>query len=125
MKEWGLRYNGIQKATRQGKMKRAKDVQCEKCGKMADHRHHEDYSKPLDVVYLCRKCHVDLHVEKRGHFGRPRLYNFDRIPVGGYGILRDYAVVNATPIVFHQKKLKGGDFKCFAWGNDTVVFRLQ
>jgi hypothetical protein len=26
--------------------------------------HHEDYSKPLDIVWLCRECHVGLHNNK-------------------------------------------------------------
>jgi hypothetical protein len=35
---------------------------CEMCNKaLAIHRHHEDYSKPLEVKLLCRKCHNEMH----------------------------------------------------------------
>lgn len=40
---------------------------CELCGK--DHKniqaHHEDYSKPLEVVWLCVQCHNDVHNGKK------------------------------------------------------------
>lgn len=37
---------------------------CPKCGKQKDiHAHHEDYSKPLEVQWLCSTCHVRLHKE--------------------------------------------------------------
>lgn len=38
---------------------------CERCGSTAEHRHHPDYGHPLEVVFLCRKCHNAIHREQR------------------------------------------------------------
>jgi len=39
------------------------DSKCENCGSTENlERHHKDYSKPLEVVTLCRKCHAGLHL---------------------------------------------------------------
>lgn len=35
---------------------------CRVCGEMKAEMHHEDYSKPREVVWLCRLCHVRYHV---------------------------------------------------------------
>ena len=34
---------------------------CETCGMSPTDGHHEDYSKPLVVRWLCRQCHATLH----------------------------------------------------------------
>jgi hypothetical protein len=35
---------------------------CFVCGNKAE-AHHEDYSKPLDIIWLCRKHHAARHIE--------------------------------------------------------------
>jgi len=34
---------------------------CEQCGAPNAHAHHDDYSRPLDVRWLCRTCHGIEH----------------------------------------------------------------
>ena len=34
---------------------------CALCGDENVHAHHKDYSKPLEVIWLCPKCHHRLH----------------------------------------------------------------
>lgn len=125
MSEWSDRYSAVTKATRHGLLKKASEVNCERCGKQSTHRHHEDYSKPLEVVYLCSRCHKQRHKELGwGKSGKPRHYNFSRIPIGSYGLVPG-ETENVSPLA-HNHSLKTGErFKCFQFDeNRTAVFRL-
>lgn len=55
----------VENAILSGKMKRGP---CESCGRpstshMPSHAHHDDYSKPLDVRWLCASCHKQHHLK--------------------------------------------------------------
>lgn len=54
-----------QKAIRSGILKRPST--CPECNtaKFQIHAHHEDYSKPLEILWLCASCHTTLHAKRR------------------------------------------------------------
>ena len=50
----------LQNAVKYGKIEKKP---CVVCGDHNSQGHHEDYLKPLDVVWYCRKHHLERHVE--------------------------------------------------------------
>ena len=56
------KYGEYMNAIRDGKLT---PTPCEVCGKEKTQGHHEDYSKPLDVVWLCTRHHADRHIHLR------------------------------------------------------------
>ena len=44
---------------------------CVECGSNDSQMHHEDYSKPLIVIWLCRPHHLDRHVERHYKSSQP------------------------------------------------------
>ncbi|MDR3173790.1 MAG: hypothetical protein LBU19_06040 [Treponema sp.] len=50
-------------AVRSGKIIRRP---CEICGNQKSEGHHRDYTKPLDVIWLCRKHHIEIHKQNPG-----------------------------------------------------------
>jgi ribosome-binding protein aMBF1 (putative translation factor) len=57
-------------ALRFGKLVRPQT--CSQCGIVSTgiHGHHHDYSKPLDVIWVCRKCH--RHIHKNSNITAPK-----------------------------------------------------
>jgi len=61
-------HNKVAYAISSGKMTRPSE--CQECGSTKRvEAHHEDYSKPLDVEFLCRKCHTLRH---KKHYETPQ-----------------------------------------------------
>jgi len=54
-------HREVAKALRNGTLKRG---QCW-CGSFRTEGHHEDYGRPLDVIWLCRRHHRELHATAR------------------------------------------------------------
>lgn len=51
-------------AIRAGKVKKPKN--CTMCGKGGRiHGHHEDYSKPFEVIWCCSDCHGHIHAKHK------------------------------------------------------------
>lgn len=58
----GKAHSAVNHALLMGRLERKP---CSICGNTSSQAHHEDYSKPLDVVWLCRKHHQLRHIEIR------------------------------------------------------------
>lgn len=55
-------HEAVRKALRRGDL--VKPTKCSRCGLPKRlHAHHDDYSKPLDVMWLCQICHGLRHRE--------------------------------------------------------------
>lgn len=52
----------VSNATRDGKLRK---MDCAFCGSSETVAHHHDYSKPLDVTWLCTPCHQRFHALER------------------------------------------------------------
>ena len=53
-------HSAVSYAIRSGLLVR---LPCIRCGEEKSLAHHEDYDKPLDVMWLCQPCHKQRHKE--------------------------------------------------------------
>lgn len=59
-KEKRAAHIAVGNAFRDGKLEKQP---CERCGERLVQAHHEDYSRPFDITWLCRACHGQRHRE--------------------------------------------------------------
>ena len=57
----GVAHSKVYRALQNKTLKKGK---CEKCGAKKVVAHHDDYTKPLVVRWLCQPCHITLHKRK-------------------------------------------------------------
>ena len=53
-------HNALNRAVKAGEVTK---LPCNICGEVNVQGHHEDYSRPLEVIWLCCSCHKRLHTE--------------------------------------------------------------
>lgn len=66
-------HNAVCRAVRNGRI--SKPSTCSVCGESGRiEAHHNDYSKPLDVIWLCCECHKRAHLGKTTISSRIRAF---------------------------------------------------
>jgi len=66
-------HSRVESAIMRGKLIRPR--YCESCkrdcsnNRRSPHAHHDDYSKPLEVRWLCEQCHIKWHLANGPGFG--------------------------------------------------------
>lgn len=58
VEKYGWAESYVKRAIANGSLSREP---CEICGTGKAEAHHDDYNKPLEVRWLCRKCHAEWH----------------------------------------------------------------
>lgn len=71
----------VSQALRKGLL--IKPANCQKCGSKPSpknlHAHHFDYDKPLDVIWVCWKCHKGVHKFLNWFMDRVRWMEFCKL----------------------------------------------
>ncbi len=121
-------YDQVYKAVRKNQLLSCDEAVCQECGAKRANKHHDDYRKPLEVMYLCPKCHRKRHKEvlgwgMSGRFGWT--FDFSKLPVRGYVFIEKHPrKMDAYVHAFKKLRQPNMKFKTFACDNGTIVFRL-
>lgn len=61
--ERAFKQNARKKLARALKSGKVKKLPCRDCNELNVEAHHPDYSKPMEVIWLCKKHHGEIHRE--------------------------------------------------------------
>ena len=130
--QWAERYSKVIWAQRKGVLPPVSEMTCERCDKPAEHKHHEDYTRPLQVMYLCAKCHAARHIElgwgwnASGNQGRKLKYAFDHIPAWSWDYIECESEKDRKKLfqnAYNYAKRFGLQLNCFSVDKGVVIFR--
>lgn len=68
-------HNAVQKALMRGKLSKWPVCSVPDCCETKLEAHHADYSRPLDVIWLCNRHHVAVHNMVRGDVRNNKYYS--------------------------------------------------
>lgn len=123
----------VHKAEKKGILKRPK--KCQRCGASSRvHAHHDDYSKPLDVKYICQPCHIKIHQELRWGSVRdqalkkygPRKYDFGMLEYLEFAVIKNEPLNKISQMATLFKQTTGKKIKCIGLEKGGVlVIRIK
>lgn len=103
---------------------------CKVCGDKKSHAHHEDYAKPLDVIWLCPKHHKEEHQKMKtatltAQQGDICLRRLASIPGGKSSVIsRVKCVLADGEATGHQHVVDESDAELIAIG-DRIILRIE
>lgn len=121
-------YKRVQRARERGIIKKKS---CQKCGTVKTYAHHEDYGKPLEIMWLCQKCHIARHKELGwGVVGRKKIpckwkYNFSSLGVFEYAIMTSADIFEVSASAHQFKTATGRQIKCMTTSKGILVIRIH
>ncbi len=119
---------------------------CQRCKRQTKiHGHHNDYSKPLEILWLCPKCHQAVHKELGfGMAGRPRKhekpraiesfykspkldtdYDFEKLDLLEYALIKGHKLSAIGRSVYCFRRRTGRVLKFHKTKFGTLVIRIK
>jgi len=96
-------HNILNNAIKRGEAVRPDHCSIPGCSNPDPEGHHEDYSKPLDVVWLCVSCHKLLHLRQKEELDMSKITDDEVFSILNNPEIQELAAqINATLAQIHE-----------------------